>query len=234
VTRATVATFNIRHGRGLDNQVELVRTAAAIERTGADLIALQELDRFNPRSARVDQPAELERLTGLKVHFCATVARDGWEYGIALAVRDPLGDLEIVDLPRLGTEEPRRALVAAWRGTTVVSTHLAHQPAANVAQQRALAGLAGRFGSKVIVLGDMNATARRFEAVARVGLRSAPAHRGTLHPWWRFKQIDHVLVGRAITVERTRTVPTRASDHLPLVVSLRSGVEDVLGVTYDA
>ncbi|MGH2729475.1 MAG: endonuclease/exonuclease/phosphatase family protein, partial [Actinomycetota bacterium] len=51
-----VATFNVRHGLGRDDALDLKRTAAVIARTAADIVALQELDRNLARSEFVDQP----------------------------------------------------------------------------------------------------------------------------------------------------------------------------------
>ena len=59
-----VATYNIRHGRGLDGRIDLERVAAAIEALGADVVLLQEVDQGTRRAAGVDQARELGRLTG--------------------------------------------------------------------------------------------------------------------------------------------------------------------------
>lgn len=229
---ATIATFNIHHGRGTDGRVDLDRTAEAILRTKADLVALQELDRFHPRSGVVDQPAELQRLTGLTVRFCPTLERDGWEYGTALAGRTE--DITIValeELPVLG-EEPRKVLVARWRGVAVLATHLALEPSANEVHVNSLARLVPR--GDALVMGDLNRPLRRLGSLTQVGLRPARAGRGTVRPWWRFRQIDHVLAGGAIRLERARAQATTASDHLPLVVDIVLPVADVISVAYDA
>jgi endonuclease/exonuclease/phosphatase family metal-dependent hydrolase len=55
-------TYNIQYGRGKDERFDLARIAAEIE--GADLIALQEVERFWSRSGDVDQPAALAGLLG--------------------------------------------------------------------------------------------------------------------------------------------------------------------------
>jgi endonuclease/exonuclease/phosphatase family metal-dependent hydrolase len=221
VLKTTVASFNIRHGRGLDGRVDLNRTAEVIRATGAELVALQELDRFNPRSEQSDQPAELERLTGLVVSFLPTVARDGWEYGIAVASREPLSDLQTVALPRAGTEEPRAAIVASWRGIKVVATHLAWNPEANRVQQGSLVGLLGPLLPDAILIGDLNRTLRGLRPLRALDLTPGRARAGTIHPWWTFRQIDHVFVGRSMALKRARIVATDASDHRPLVVSFR-------------
>lgn len=57
-----LVTYNIQYGRGKDGQFDLVRIADEV--MGADVIALQEVERFWQRSGMVDQPAELATLLG--------------------------------------------------------------------------------------------------------------------------------------------------------------------------
>lgn len=234
MSEATVATFNIRHGRGRDGRVNLVRTAASIRATRADLIALQEVDRFSPRSDGADQPEELERLTGLRFTFLPTVIRGDSEYGIALGYHGSLESVEGMDLPRVAGEEPRRMLAARWKGLPVFATHLAVERDANLVQQGAVAEAIGGLGPGTILLGDLNSPRRRLVPQLVECLRPVRVRGRTVDPWWRFRQIDHVLLGRSLAPGAGRVVPSRASDHRPVVVSFRWRVEDVLGVTYDA
>ena len=54
-------TYNIQYGLGRDGRYDLDRTASVVE--GADVIALQEVERFWKRSGNVDEVARLaERL----------------------------------------------------------------------------------------------------------------------------------------------------------------------------
>lgn len=53
-------TLNIQFGFGADKKFDLTRTADAVR--GADIIALQEVERFWKRSELTDQPAEIARL----------------------------------------------------------------------------------------------------------------------------------------------------------------------------
>jgi len=55
-------TYNIQYGRGKDERFDLDRIAQEV--SGADLITLQEVERFWSRSGDVDQPAELAALLG--------------------------------------------------------------------------------------------------------------------------------------------------------------------------
>jgi endonuclease/exonuclease/phosphatase family metal-dependent hydrolase len=80
-----VVTYNIRFAWGLDGRVDLERIAESVR--DADIIALQEVERFWRRSGMSDQPAELARLL------------DGyyWVYGPAFDVdaseRGPNGEI---------------------------------------------------------------------------------------------------------------------------------------------
>jgi endonuclease/exonuclease/phosphatase family metal-dependent hydrolase len=55
-------TYNIQYGRGKDGKFDLRRIAEEIE--GADLIALQEVERHWSRSGNRDQPLEIATLLG--------------------------------------------------------------------------------------------------------------------------------------------------------------------------
>jgi len=55
-----LVSYNIQYGRGKDGRFDLERIAQEV--SGADIIALQEVERFWKRSGMVDQPRELQRL----------------------------------------------------------------------------------------------------------------------------------------------------------------------------
>ena len=48
-----IVTYNIQYGKGTDSRIDLPRIANEI--TGADIIALQEVERFWPRTGNIDQ-----------------------------------------------------------------------------------------------------------------------------------------------------------------------------------
>jgi endonuclease/exonuclease/phosphatase family metal-dependent hydrolase len=212
-----VATFNIRHGRGLDGRVDLGRTADAIAQTNAEVIALQEVDRGHERSGRLDQVARLEELTGLHIHFSPTVVRDGFEYGIALASRSAV-DTSYLSLPRLGDEEPRGAIAGEVEGMTFLTTHLATKRSARTLHLRALGDLARDARPPVVVMGDLNAGARGIRSLRGAGLAGGPRIPTTMARSRR--RVDWILAGAPARLAEAHTIPTDASDHLPLVATL--------------
>lgn len=214
-----IATFNVRHCAGLDGKVDVERTAGVIRATGAELIALQELDRGLSRSGGVDQPAELQRLTGLNIAFHPTIQRGGGHYGIAIATADASAfSFSFEALPRVADEEPRGLLLGPWRGLTVVATHLSLQPQANLVQIRATAARAGMIGGPHVVLGDLNRSGWGVRRVSGGGLRPPWRPRRTMARRWA--QRDHIAVGGGAYVVRLRSLRTDASDHWPLVADV--------------
>jgi endonuclease/exonuclease/phosphatase family metal-dependent hydrolase len=117
-----LTTFNVLHGKSLvDDRVDLERFAAAIAGLDADLIALQEVDRDQPRSHRADLVAVAAEASGA-VAACFAPALSGlpesWSratgrepagtplYGVALLSRHPVSAWQLVRLPRLPGRVP--------------------------------------------------------------------------------------------------------------------------------
>jgi endonuclease/exonuclease/phosphatase family metal-dependent hydrolase len=219
-----IATFNIRHGRGLDEEVNLVRTAAAIEQTDADLIALQEIDRNRERSGRVDQVARLEQLTGFNILYWPTVEKGQEQYGIGLASRLPLDEswFRFEKLPRIGSEEPRGAIAGRLNdlGLSVVATHLSTDKAARKAQTLALGDIADTLEPPVIILGDLNQGRFGLKPLIRAGFDAGRKIEHTISSRSLRWQIDFVLVGRPAVLASTETLTSDASDHVPLVAEV--------------
>lgn len=118
-----VTTFNILHGRSLsDGRVDIDRFAASIMGLDSDILALQEVDRDQPRSQGADLTAVAADAMGAVAHrFVAALsgtpggtwmAATGREqpgtasYGIALLSRYPVASWEVVRLPPLRARVP--------------------------------------------------------------------------------------------------------------------------------
>jgi endonuclease/exonuclease/phosphatase family metal-dependent hydrolase len=245
VTGLTVATWNIFGGRVWDgSRVDLELTVATLRRLDADLVAVQEVDRAQPRSHGADQARQLGEALGMEWRYAPAMlgtpgSPDGWRaptpgdadpggtaYGIALLSRLPLAGTETVLLPQAGRDEPRVALVAGLAdGLTVAGTHLSFVPGPNLTQLRALQAHLDERGGPRLLLGDLNLWWPLVRALSRPGWR--PLVRG---PTFRNRppgsaagmvQLDHVLAaGASFTPRRTRIVSGPASDHRAVVVEL--------------
>ncbi|MGH2707892.1 MAG: endonuclease/exonuclease/phosphatase family protein, partial [Actinomycetota bacterium] len=170
--RVRVATYNIRHGLGTDGVIDLERTAATIRGAGAQVVALQELDRFWMRPGVIDpgdQPALLAEATGFTVRFFPARRHGEAEYGLAAAQRQPF-EATFRTLPRLGREEPRIAIVTPLNGLTIVATHLSRGAGAREVQtSSSLAELASSLPGPVVVMGDLNQDRSTLAPLSRAG-----------------------------------------------------------------
>ena len=123
-----LVTFNILHGRSTsDDLVDVDRFARAVADLDADVLALQEVDRNQPRSENVDLTAVAAEAMGAVEHrFVAAlngspgtwIAATGEEqpdaaaYGIAVLSRYPVTGWEVVRLAPVPGQVPMW-----WRGS---------------------------------------------------------------------------------------------------------------------
>ena len=92
--RFTLASFNICSAHFMEEyytEQNLCRIGAAISASGADVVALQEVDVGAARSDGVDMPARLAQMTGLSHHYFIKIREcEGGEYGTAILSRLPI------------------------------------------------------------------------------------------------------------------------------------------------
>ena len=85
-----VAVWNIHHGRGLDEAVDLGRIAEELRAMSPDVVLLQEVDVGVRRSGRVDTPRELGARLGMHAAFERNIRFQGGDYGNAILCRWPI------------------------------------------------------------------------------------------------------------------------------------------------
>lgn len=103
-----VCSYNIRHGEGMDGKIDIKRIADLLRKSGAELIALQEVDKNCARSRNRDIAQELANLLGMHYHFEKFMNYDGGEYGMAILSKFPILESIRHDLPK--GSEPRCAI----------------------------------------------------------------------------------------------------------------------------
>lgn len=128
LTDLRVVSLNIESGHGPDGSVQLDLLARTLAAWKPDLVLLQEVDKNQLRTGRVDQAAYLGERLGLHSTFGANLAgRAGGLYGNAVLSRHPIVQAENHRLPRLPGDEPRGLLHAVLDvGGTRMSAYVLH------------------------------------------------------------------------------------------------------------
>ena len=165
-----VMAYNIHHGQGVDDRLDLARITAEIRDSGADIAGLQEVDRhWSERSDFADQAAELARELAMHVVYGANLELDPLQpgeprrqYGNAILSNAPIYGWRNILLPRSGNLEQRgllEALVTVRRvPVRVFTTHLQHNSQQErIAQIVAIREVIGMAQKPVILVGDLNA-----------------------------------------------------------------------------
>jgi endonuclease/exonuclease/phosphatase family metal-dependent hydrolase len=231
-----VASYNIHKCRGVDGATRPDRIIGVIRELGADVIALQEVDRRFGRRAGLLDPSAIERETGMQLLVQSDVShRHGW-HGNALLVRGEPKSYRRSRL-KLPGGEPRGAVVAELdlgEGEfRVIAAHLGLFRLSRVDQVSALlTAFRNLPAMPSILLGDLNEWRRRGRSALRgleptfgvsPSILSFPSRRPIF-------ALDRILgwPEGLITDLAVHDTPLarRSSDHLPLSakVNLRSAI----------
>lgn len=238
MTAIRVLTYNVHSCRGADRRVDPARIAAVIAEADADIIALQEVDVGRQRSGGDDQARMIAHALEVQSYFHPALHLGEEKYGDAILTRLPLEVLKAGPLPSVG--EPRGALLAKVRmggkDLLVANTHLGLRRRERMRQIQTLLGPEWLEqpeikGLPTIFLGDFNAGPRSalYRHVTRSFQDAEPAGQdrrpGTFPARWPLFRIDHVFVRNGLvpggTEVLTGSLPRMASDHLPILATLK-------------
>lgn len=175
-TSVRVLNWNIHHGTGMDEVYDLRRIADLIDRSGADLVALQEVDKhLLSRSNCDDQPQRLAERLSMHVDFAANITdyesdcEEQSRYGTALLTKRnyPILDSKHYELPTPQVEEGAYNEPRGLQETTVevedsqirfYTTHLDHLfERRRMAQVEAILDATADVPHPQVITGDFNA-----------------------------------------------------------------------------
>jgi endonuclease/exonuclease/phosphatase family metal-dependent hydrolase len=234
-----VATFNIHHGVGLDGVLDLARIAATVERTGAQVVGLQEVDKhWSERSNFADQATLLAEQLGMHLAFGANLDLDPptpgaprRQFGTAILSAYNIRVTTNTLLPRpLGGEQ--RGLLEALikvRGipVRVFNTHLQHDSQVErLAQVDRIRQVLATADESVVLLGDLNATpntpeiAGLTDLLVDAWLTAGVGDGFTFDAATPHARIDYVMSSGDVVARTAAVVTTDAADHLPVVAEL--------------
>jgi endonuclease/exonuclease/phosphatase family metal-dependent hydrolase len=223
MTGLRVATFNVKHGDNGGGRVDLRRLGAACAGLSADVLAVQEVDRFARRTGFRDEMRVIARATGLEAVFGEAARRRWRRYGNVLLARGPISDVEVLKLSRPGDGEQRVAIVARVDvdgvALTVGATHLSFRAGEGLPQLELVLEALGRREGPRVLLGDLNLGPEVVEpAVTEAGYQLAPTG-PTFPARGPRSRIDFVAVS-GLEVVAASTPQPGVSDHLPVVADI--------------
>lgn len=227
-----VVSYNIRHGRGMDDRVDLPRTAAVLRAQSPDIVGLQEVDQRVTRSGGAAQADSLGHLLGMHAAFGAFMPYQGGEYGMGILSRHPIVRSQAIRLP--DGNEPRVALLAEValpdRDTiAVINVHFdwVRNDTLRFAQASALAQVLDTISRPWVLLGDFNdqpgsRTLALFASRA-IEARKPSTDHFTFSSTEPAQEIDFIFASpaRAWRVRDARVISEpMASDHRPVRATL--------------
>ncbi|MHC4824908.1 MAG: endonuclease/exonuclease/phosphatase family protein [Planctomycetota bacterium] len=226
-------TYNIHHGEGTDGVFDLERIADVILASGADLVALQEVDVGTKRASGVDQAQALADLTGMEVRFGEAIPYSGGSYGEALLSRWPILETVRMPLPASPGHELRVAVAITvepdpGHRLRLIGTHLDHTKDSGDRELQVQALLEMLEGDSVpsLLVGDLNAEPGSvpMQLLLTAGWRpSDPERLPTFPSVEPRRKIDWILLGPGVNLQPVAVEALHepiASDHCPLLVTL--------------
>ncbi|RXJ04188.1 hypothetical protein DS745_02035 [Anaerobacillus alkaliphilus] len=223
----TVVTYNIRYGKGLDGQVNLNRVIATLKDVNADIISLQEVERYSIRSNFYDQVRQIARDLDMNVLYFPSLAYPGFYYGNVILSRFPIIDSEII--PFITSRENRSAIIGKIllpnsEEIYVINTHLGLDKAERLKAIHRIHQFIEGVNKPVFLTGDLNSTPSMMEYEIWTNYLQKSNEGIPLQTFYKKDwQIDYIFHSHHFTVTNVNVHKSDASDHFPVVAMFRLG-----------
>jgi endonuclease/exonuclease/phosphatase family metal-dependent hydrolase len=245
-----VLTYNIHHGEGIDGKVDVERIADVIIQSRADVVALQEVDRWTERTKKIDILTALSDMTGLTYAFGKTGDHQAGESGNGVLTRFAILQERnnLIDASPMHEHRSLMELVLDVKGTEValLNTQLDSQEndsSRSADIEKILTAAKNYQPMPVILCGDFGDVPSS-RSIKKIGEQlpdcwsvSASGEGFTVPSSSPSKRVDYIFVSRtqkpvdskilqvSLTPVHASVVATSASDHLPLLVELKFASE---------
>jgi endonuclease/exonuclease/phosphatase family metal-dependent hydrolase len=218
-----VMTYGIRHGKGMDGKTNLRRIAKEIAEAHPDVVTLQGVDRFSPRSGFQDQLNRLSKQLGMYSCFSPSVNLLIVQYGNAILSRYPIIAKKI---QYIGGSIERRSILTARlqigeETVIVLNTHLGVHTKERMKQVPILLEVLNKLERPAIITGDFNME------------MDDPLMKRFNNHWQKIvlqnkfptvengREIDHIFVNMPTEQAIAKVYPSIVSDHYPVIAEIR-------------
>lgn len=217
-----IMSYNIHRGVNKNGRLDLDGIAEAVKGSGAEIIALQEVERFSFRTGFRDQIKYLADKLSMQYVFGKSINILNGQYGNGLLSIYPIEEYEVI---RLYSEGEQRTLLKAVLNVDgnllrVYNTHLGLRQDERDRQLAEIMKLAAE-EENLIITGDFNTEADKLGEIAGKltdsGGTGPDGERATFEADGLSGRIDYIFVSRNFEIKGYEVLDTEASDHYPVV-----------------
>lgn len=219
-------TYNIHSGKNLAGERSIDDIVRLLAKEAPDFIALQEVDRRKLATGMEDQISTLANQLGMEYVFTPALRNGFSQYGNGILSRYPILAQGKLDL--IGGKEARVLLwakVYTEQGSLyLTSVHLDTERASRSAHFTKIREFIDSklSDAPVLLMGDLNTLYDHPDLMALEYSITGKYQDYEIPTFYHQKagrsiQIDYIM-GRGIIEDRTYTLTTDASDHIPLVL----------------
>ncbi|MFW5998860.1 MAG: endonuclease/exonuclease/phosphatase family protein [Halanaerobiaceae bacterium] len=214
-----IMTYNIQHGVGMDNKLNLNRTAGVINSVNPGIIGLNEVDNRLYRSNFKNQMKILSMKLGMNYVSGPNLKSITGNYGNGILSKYPVKKINNHELPTRNGREPRglletEVLIPPSFNLKVFVTHLSLEKEDRVKQWEWILNYINDLEEPFILMGDFN-----FEQNYTNNSNYLLASAETFPSTEPVQKID-MFFSNSLVEKKSYVVDSQASDHLPLVVEV--------------
>lgn len=215
----TVASFNIAHGREIDNYYPTL--AQDIVDSGAEIVGIQEIDQMTERNQSQNTLKVLSQKTGMEhTAFAPAIPFQGGEYGIGVLSKYPIESFEYHQLPKLSEAEEQRVILHAKINIDgyILDFFVTHGQQSAISQQLEKANEYISQCETFIYAGDFNTN--NYGLYKKIANSYSIVHADYPIPTSDKHSFDNIILSNDIESHNVRTIDTGHSDHYMLLTDV--------------
>ncbi len=227
-----VMDYNIHQGFNIKGYLDLESIARVIERSGADVVSLQEVSRGWVINGSADTLAWLS--DRLDMDYIFMPASDA-VWGNAILSRYPIKLIKSGFLPRLGAPLRRSFLLAEiepaeGKNINIMCVHLHHIEGEGLVREEQVNQILTEWAGlrRTAIMGDFNAVTGEpeIEKMRDAGFIDSQLQLGeeeklTWVHYEPYRRIDYIWVTADLEISDVDVTYSTASDHLPVIVNIK-------------